>query len=182
MSTLTTTTYTMTQPEPAAADAAAIALGPSSGETARTFTAACLSGKNQYKMTGLPLACVVCHCTTCRRHSGAPYLHTAAWLNANVEQTAGGGADDVVSNSHTDALVRRACKHCGGVVASETPAYGLTALHLGCIEDAYEGNTHRAVFKPQCHLFYGSRVADVIDGAPKMAKKAPADGMLPETL
>jgi hypothetical protein len=51
------------------------------------FEGGCLCGAIRYRATAAPLRGVICHCATCRRHSGAPALafvhfpHAAfAWL------------------------------------------------------------------------------------------------------
>ena len=150
-------------------------------EEVKMFEAQCVCGKNKFAMKGGPTISVVCHCTTCREHSGAPFLHTAAWGKDAVEQTEG-SEDDIVSFSMSEGFTRRACGTCGGVAPSVQDTHGLVAFHLGTIKGAYnvETNTYDPVFAPACHLFYGSRVINVVDGAPKMAKKAPQDGILPE--
>tara|TARA_R110002050_G_scaffold122019_1_gene240506 strand:+ start:245 stop:637 length:393 start_codon:yes stop_codon:yes gene_type:complete len=130
-------------------------------------------------MKGTPVVIVVCHCTTCQKHCGGPFLHTAAWLAVNVHLKTG-DEDDIICHEYTDQLVRQSCKHCGGAVRNVVPAYSMIGFHIPTIKDAYAGNTYKPVFKPQCHLFYGSRVIDVKDGAPKMVKKTPEDGMLAE--
>jgi hypothetical protein len=144
------------------------------------FRARCLCGEFVHEMTGAPMAVVVCHCTTCRAYSGAPYLHTAAWLGGSVKRVSGHD-ENLLSFKCTDAFARTSCRKCGSYVAGHVEAYGMLGFQLGTIEDAYENNTYRPVFRPQCHLFYGSRVVDVPDGAPKMRKKAPEDGMMGET-
>lgn len=157
--------------------------GVQGGEAPLQFRTSCLCGQVQYQLTGKPVACVVCHCTTCRQHSGAPYLHTAAWHSSNVKRLVKEGVasnDGLLAHQYTDALVRNVCKQCGGFAVNVVPAHSLSGFHLGVIEGAYEGNKAKDLFKPQCHLFYGSRVVDVPDGTPKMRKKAPEDGVMEE--
>lgn len=38
------------------------------------WTGGCLCGAVRYRATADPLRAVICHCATCRRHSGAPCL------------------------------------------------------------------------------------------------------------
>jgi hypothetical protein len=38
------------------------------------FTGGCLCGAIRYRATASPLRGVICHCSMCRRHSGAPAL------------------------------------------------------------------------------------------------------------
>ena len=39
-----------------------------------TYAGGCLCGAVRYRSTAAPLRGVICHCTMCRRHSGAPVL------------------------------------------------------------------------------------------------------------
>ena len=39
-----------------------------------TYEGGCLCGAVRYRSTAAPLRGVICHCTMCRRHSGAPVL------------------------------------------------------------------------------------------------------------
>jgi len=38
------------------------------------FEGGCLCGAVRYRATGAPVRAVICHCSMCRRHSGAPAL------------------------------------------------------------------------------------------------------------
>lgn len=38
------------------------------------FEGGCLCGAVRYRATGAPVRVVICHCSMCRRHSGAPAL------------------------------------------------------------------------------------------------------------
>lgn len=42
--------------------------------TPHPFEGGCLCGAVRYRATSAPLRGVICHCTMCRRHSGAPAL------------------------------------------------------------------------------------------------------------
>ena len=39
-----------------------------------TFEGGCLCGAVRYRATAAPLRAVICHCSMCRKHSGAPAL------------------------------------------------------------------------------------------------------------
>ena len=39
-----------------------------------TFEGGCLCGAVRYRATAAPLRVVICHCSMCRKHSGAPVL------------------------------------------------------------------------------------------------------------
>lgn len=45
----------------------------------------------------------------------------------------------------------------------------------------FEHGVVPAAFKPSCHIFYGSRVVDIHDGAPKFAGQKGHSKQLPES-
>lgn len=54
----------------------------------RAFEGGCLCGAIRYRSTSAPLRAVICHCSMCRKHSGAPalaFVHfpldTFTWLH-----------------------------------------------------------------------------------------------------
>lgn len=81
----------------------------------RVLEGGCLCGANRYRITGVPLSSVLCHCSSCRRASGAP---TVAWLT--VERThfevLCGGARDFLSSP---GVIRRFCADCGSALTYE---------------------------------------------------------------
>ena len=40
----------------------------------KAFEGGCLCGAIRYQSTAAPVRCVICHCSMCRKHSGAPIL------------------------------------------------------------------------------------------------------------
>jgi len=69
----------------------------------------CLCGAVRYRVSGKPSSSVVCHCTSCRRASGAP---TVAWLTVDRAQL------QILSGSPTSyrsspTVIRQFCSRCG---------------------------------------------------------------------
>lgn len=50
-------------------------------------TGGCLCGAVRYQLRGEPYVAGLCHCTTCRKLSGAPFVATANWHAAQFEMS-----------------------------------------------------------------------------------------------
>lgn len=77
------------------------------------FEGGCLCGAIRYRATAAPLRGVICHCTMCRKHSGAPalaFFHFAAASFAWV----GGGPARYRSSRYAE---RGFCRECGSVLS-----------------------------------------------------------------
>ena len=144
----------------------------------KTYTSNCLCKAVSFEITGPPAMCVVCHCSMCRRSTGAPYTHVAAFPSANVKLI--GDEDALQTYNSSEGLERRRCAKCGANVLHVIAAHKLSAIPLGTMNGAFENNTYIDDFKPACHLFYADRVVDVKDGAPKMKQKTPEHGVMDE--
>ncbi|KNC50099.1 uncharacterized protein AMSG_11916 [Thecamonas trahens ATCC 50062] len=145
------------------------------------YEARCMCGAVAYGMVGEPIMSVYCHCSMCRKHTGAPFVHSAAWMAEKVTVVSGDGDACVIAYNSSDAFTRGSCAACGGAVANAVAAHGMIGFPVGIIDGAYVDNTYKSAFKPACHLFYGNRVVDIVDGLPKLKAKSPEDGVLPET-
>lgn len=75
----------------------------------------CLCGAVRYLVVGEPVSSVICHCTSCRRASGAP---TVAWLTFSrkcFDILAG----KPVSFHSSPGVVRQFCGVCGSALTYE---------------------------------------------------------------
>ena len=81
----------------------------------RIMEGGCLCGAIRYRITGTPLSSVICHCTSCRRASGAP---TVAWLTVDREcfEVLRGSARAFHSSR---GVIRRFCPDCGSALTYE---------------------------------------------------------------
>lgn len=73
------------------------------------FHGGCLCGAVCYEGTGKPLKVANCHCSMCRRHSGATYLTYGAFRRESICFTKGYPTD---YRSSKDAI-RGHCGNCG---------------------------------------------------------------------
>lgn len=69
----------------------------------------CLCGAVRYEVSGRALKVANCHCSMCRRHSGAAFLTYAAYPVDHVQFISGGPVDYRSSR----AAVRGHCANCG---------------------------------------------------------------------
>jgi hypothetical protein len=66
-------------------------------------------------VAGPPLSSIICHCTTCRRASGAP---TVAWLTVNRAQFEILSGSPIAFQS-SRGVTRRFCGACGSALSYE---------------------------------------------------------------
>jgi hypothetical protein len=77
-----------------------------------SFEGGCLCGAIRYRATAPPLRAVICHCSLCRRHSGAPAL---AFVHFPVASFRWLGAEPSWYRSSRYAE-RGFCARCGGTI------------------------------------------------------------------
>lgn len=84
------------------------------------FEGGCLCGAVRYRATAAPLRGVICHCTMCRRHSGAPAL-----AFVHFPQAAFAWLGDPPRWYRSSAAAERGfCAHCGSTVAMREAVLG----------------------------------------------------------
>ena len=128
-------------------------------------TGGCLCGAVRFEVRGEPQKVIHCHCTMCRKHSGAAFLTYALFDASDVHFT---GSEPVAYHSSEQGR-RTHCGTCGSpvsfVYANEPHALYLAA---GAFDDA-------ASLVPTEHWFIGSRLpwTHLDDGLPQFAQASP---------
>ncbi len=91
----------------------------------------CQCGSVRYAITGAPLMTALCHCTTCRRATGAPAV---AWAMFKEEQVSFAGRRPAEYASSPEAK-RGFCAACGTAI-SFTASYipGLVDIAIGSLD------------------------------------------------
>jgi hypothetical protein len=76
----------------------------------------CLCGAIRYRLDGIPQSSVVCHCTSCRRASGAP---SVAWITVYARQfeILSGDPQSIESSP---GITRQFCGRCGSALTYHT--------------------------------------------------------------
>ena len=93
----------------------------------------CCCGAIRYRLEGLPIASMICHCRSCRRASGAPVM---AWASMTTDCfTVLDGEPTIYSSS--PGVTRWLCSTCGSQLAcaSETHA-GTIDIATATLDDA----------------------------------------------
>jgi hypothetical protein len=79
----------------------------------KPFEGGCLCGSVRYRSTAAPVRGVICHCSMCRRHSGAPVL---AFVHFPAGDFTWIGAEPTRFRSSADAE-RGFCPKCGSTLS-----------------------------------------------------------------
>ena len=128
----------------------------------------CLCGAVRYRITAEPLRATHCHCSMCRRASGAAFLTMATFPSAALTWTEGGPA---IYRSSANAE-RGFCARCGG------------ALTFQSIDDRGEIDVSIGSFdrpeaiSPTHHVWFPDRIAwlEIDDRLPRYPRST-ADGL-----
>ena len=136
----------------------------------RPITGGCNCGSVRYEITAPPLVVAACHCSQCRRQSGAAYS-----VNLIVRSKAMRveGKTTVWTDTDTESgspLAREYCGCCGSPirsVPSSTP--GIVAVKAGTLD-------YPAPFAPTIHLWTMSKLpwVSIPDGLTTFEKGASA--------
>ncbi|KAJ1635153.1 Mss4-like protein [Pavlovales sp. CCMP2436] len=119
----------------------------------------CFCQASSVQLRGDPVAASFCHCSTCRRLSGAPYMAIALAPLSCVVMT--GPTSEVLSTS--DKVVRYRCSLCHSPLAAIL-AGKTVALPIGLFD--FPGGAPPS-WRPQHHMYYSQRTFDVLDGLPR---------------
>ena len=94
---------------------------------------ACLCGQIRYEAEIDPAAIMVCHCTDCRRHSGAPMVAWTMYLQGTVRVTK--GKPKIYESSATGR--RHFCSDCGTGLfyTNETSLPGIIDIQSATYDD-----------------------------------------------
>jgi len=97
-----------------------------------TLSGGCLCGAVRYEVQGMSRKVASCHCSMCRRHSGAAYLTYAAYPRDSVRFTQG----RPVEYRSSEAVVRSHCAVCGSPLTYVSAADpGTVWLTVGSLDD-----------------------------------------------
>lgn len=126
-------------------------------------TGGCMCGAVRYEATGEPLVVGHCHCSSCRRHTGAPVVTFVAFEVNQIEFPQG---NRKIYNS-SPGVKRGFCDQCGTSLTwegewEEVSDKGIIDVHISTLDnpDAY---------MPDRHWFHSERIAwfDVADDLPR---------------
>lgn len=151
-----------------------------SGSEARVRASGrCYCGQVAVSMAAEPLGASICHCSTCRKLSGAPFMAMALFNAADVTVTG-----ELVHTRTSRNVKRSRCARCYtpvratlGAAPSQTCAVPLALVDdlvdNGEESDATDGQAGGPyarlppAWRPLHHMYYAQRVLDVGDALPK---------------
>jgi hypothetical protein len=114
-----------------------------------TYEGGCLCGAVRYRFSAAPAASVHCHCTMCRRASGAPVV---TWVTVPRDRFAFVQGQPVTYKSSASAE-RRFCPRCGSQLTFRSARWPDDIdVTLGTLDRAED-------FPPDHHIFVSSRLA-----------------------
>eukprot|EP00041_Stephanoeca_diplocostata_P023792 m.591851 g.591851 ORF g.591851 m.591851 type:complete len:750 (-) comp22386_c0_seq7:1804-4053(-) len=130
-----------------------------------------------------------CHCSVCRRLSGAPFTCQALYPTTAVQVVLEPGAS-LVTHKTSRAVERKRCGTCLSPVYATLFNGKLTAVPVPLLGTwkgfprvgSSSGEADDNMLRPLHHLYYADRVMDVLDGLPKYAKGARPMGQKPGAL
>jgi len=122
-----------------------------------------MCGAVRYEAAGPPARIINCHCTDCRKHTGAPMATLPVYPADQVEFS---GQERAIYES-SPGTGRAFCPKCGTSLSFEANLRGygqLIALHISTFDAPEE-------LAPTHHSFYESRLPwfDTADGLPRHA-------------
>lgn len=112
----------------------------------------CLCGAVRFTAKGEPLVVMNCHCTECRRATGAAYATLLFYQRADVERTGETRTFEHDADSGT-RMIKHFCPKCGSPMFSEVASRPeIFGLRAGVIEET-------DVVRPQGNVWISSKIA-----------------------
>jgi len=119
--------------------------------TGKTLTGRCLCGEIFCTATGDPVSTVNCHCTDCRRATGAVFATVLNFPDESVEISGTLSSYQSASDRGTE-VTRQACAICGSQMFTRSSAWPeLLGIRAGCVVE-----TDRIA--PQRNVFVSSKI------------------------
>ena len=145
------------------------------------YGAKCQCGAVAYQVRTDPLDAKICHCRDCQTLHGAQMQWAAIFHKRDVRFIA--GVDHLrffssARNRYERSLpCKVSCASCGTPIADEGRNMWLA---FPTLFDFGDPPRVPEAFRPTCHIFYGMRVIDVMDGLPKWSGHKDRSTLLPE--
>jgi len=114
-------------------------------------TGGCLCGAIRYQVSGLPLSTIYCHCSSCRKHTGAPVVALVGFRRDQVSYET--HAPKVYESS--PGVGRAFCDQCGTPLTWEGDGGDDGPL----VEILISTLDNPGAFKPEYHVHHGERIS-----------------------
>ena len=128
----------------------------------------CLCGKIRYQVTAMPMVVTHCHCATCRRATGAPFI---TWMTVSPDTFSFTAGEPDYFRS-TDDVRRGFCAACGSTLSY------VNDKHPEELDIAAATLDDPASVSPVDHIWFGEKLPwiDPGDGLPQLAGSHWTDG------
>jgi len=123
--------------------------------TDRTRTGGCLCGAVRYALDGSPDWAHHCHCSRCRRATGASFATNLFVPLEALRFTQGEAHVRSFRPPEAERFTHAFCEICGGGLPFRNPKRGRTVVPMGSL-DGDPG------FTPRAHIFVGSKAPWVV--------------------
>ncbi len=90
----------------------------------------CNCGAVRIEMRGTPMRVGLCHCLTCRKETGSPFMAFAVWDQSQVTVT-GNTQDWMQTTDH-----RHFCPTCGSTLFGTHDTDTEVEVRIGCLDEA----------------------------------------------
>ena len=107
----------------------------------------CLCGAVRYRAAGEPLYVAYCHCSLCRRASGAPVVAWAGFPDSAFAFIAG----EAAFYDSSPQAARRFCSRCGTALTFRLHAESNVDITLASLDDP-------ETLRPAHHVFAGNKL------------------------
>ena len=124
------------------------------------YQGACHCGRVNFALEGAPMMTACCHCSICRRWTGAAYSMIGFWKPENCRLTS---ELPLLERATSAWLTRFRCADCGTPLYNAVRTERLTSNNfmlplLGALDD---------LTRPTCHIYYADRIVEMADGLPR---------------
>jgi hypothetical protein len=119
--------------------------------TEKKTTGGCMCGAVRYEATGKPLSTIYCHCTSCRKHTGAPVVTLVGYKREQVSYTT---KEPKIYKSSPE-VGRAFCDQCGTPLTWEGDGGELGPL----VELLISTLDNPEAFTPECHIHHAERLS-----------------------
>lgn len=124
-----------------------------------THEGACACEGVKITVTGEPVDSCYCHCSACRRSTGAPLIAVVTFPEGAMEIELADGVE-LVGRATSSYLTRFSCSRCGAAIHNRVQG---RKRH---VDNVLAGHfEHR--FAMDRHIYYADRVLDVADDLPR---------------
>lgn len=132
-----------------------------SSTVAPPFTGQCLCGSIKYQVDKIEPRTGNCHCSMCRKFSGAAFATFGEAINSDFHWLK--GKTLLKSYLARNGTTRQFCSHCGSSLTFSSPAYpDLVEFTLGTLDSEIP-------LKPDAHIYTASKASwyDISDALPQ---------------